>query len=81
MLYVAEFSEMKEQFLDKVVATCTIQMEVIPPEMILNWDQTGIKTVPSSIWTMEQQGTKCVDLVGACDKRLITMYCSVLWVT
>ena len=62
----AEFCEMKEQFLDKTVAA--IQMKEIPQEMILNWDQTGIETVPSSTWTIEQQETKCGDLVGAIDK-------------
>ena len=67
---VAEFRELKEQFLAEVVAT--VEMEEIPSELILNWDQTGIKIVPSSTWTMEQRGTKRVDLVGAGDKRLIT---------
>ena len=47
---VAEFLELKEQFLADVVAT--VEMEEIPPELILNWDQTGIKIVPSSTWTM-----------------------------
>ena len=74
---VAEFRELKEQFLAEVVAT--VEMEEIPPELILNWDQTGIKIVPSSTWTMEQRGTKCVDLVGAGDKRLITaVFCGSL---
>ena len=43
---VAEFLELKEQFLADVVAT--VEMEEIPPELILNWNQTGIKIVPSS---------------------------------
>lgn len=74
---VAEFRELKEQFLAEVVAT--VEMEEIPPELILNWDQTGIKIVPSSTWTMERQGTKRVDLVGAGDKRLITaVFCGSL---
>ena len=52
----AEFHQLKEQFLKEVVAT--VQMEEIPPELILNWDQTGIKIVPSSTWTLDQQGVK-----------------------
>ena len=36
----------------------TVEMEEIPPEMIINWDQTGVKTVPSNTRTMEKQGTK-----------------------
>ena len=47
---VAEFQCLK--FLQNVVTT--VEMEEIPPELILNWDQTGIKIVPSSTWTMDQ---------------------------
>ena len=36
----------------------TVEMEEIPPEMIINWDQTGVKTVPSNTRTIEKQGTK-----------------------
>ena len=74
---VAEFLEPKEQFPADVIAM--VEMEEIPPELILNWDQTGIKIVPSSTWAMEWQGTKRVDLVGVGDKRLITaVFCGSL---
>ena len=53
---MAEFQRLKEQFLQDVVTT--VEMEEIPSELILNWDQTGIKIVPSNTWTMEKQGTK-----------------------
>ena len=43
---LSNFAELKKSFLEDVVATVT--MEEIPPELILNWDQTGIKIVPSS---------------------------------
>jgi len=52
----ANFAEQKKVFLNYVVATVT--MEEIPAELILNWDQTGIKVVPSSTWTMEERGAK-----------------------
>ena len=52
----ANFAEQKKVFLNDVVATVT--MEEIPAELILNWDQTGIKVVPSSTWTMEERGAK-----------------------
>ena len=42
----------------------TVEMEEIPPELVLNWDQTGIKIVPSNTWTMDQQGSKRVEVVG-----------------
>ena len=54
-------------------------MEEIPAELILNWDQTGIKFVPSYTWTMDQQGSKRVEVAGANDKRLITaIFCGSL---
>ena len=53
-----------------VVTTVTI--EDIPAELILNWDQTGIKIVPSSTWTMDGQGSKRVEVAGVGDKRMIT---------
>ena len=31
-------------------------MEEIPEALILNWDQTAMKIVPSSSWTMEKKG-------------------------
>ena len=46
-------------------------MEDIPLELVLNWDQMGIKIVSSSAWTMEQ-GAKHVEIIGVSDKRQIT---------
>ena len=43
--YSAEdFIERKKEFLDEVATTA--QYKDIPPELILNWDQTGIHIVP-----------------------------------
>ena len=50
----------------------TVAMEDIPLELVLNWDQRGIKIVPSSDWTMEQQGAKRVEIVRKNDKWQIT---------
>ena len=50
----------------------------IPPELVLNWDQTGIKLVPCSSWTMDQSGVKIVEIVGANNKRQITARISYL---
>ena len=43
-------------------------MKEIPLKLILNWDQTEIKLVPSTSWTMEEQGARRVELVGLNDK-------------
>ena len=56
---IFNFTELKETFLNDVVAT--VEMKEIPPELILNWDQTRIKIVPSNTWTMDQQGSKWVE--------------------
>ena len=64
------FSALLRSFLDDVVTT--VEMEEIPPELIFNWDQTGIKLVPSTSWTMEQKGVKRVEVAGQNDKRQVT---------
>ena len=54
-------------------------MEQIPPELILNWDQTGIKIVPCSTWTMDKSGSKRVEMIGVYDTRQITaVFCGTL---
>ena len=65
-----KFTAEKRKFLDEVVLT--VEQEEIPPELIINWDQTGIHFVSSSSWTMEQKGVKRVEVVGQNDKRQIT---------
>ena len=49
-----------------------VKMEDIPNSLILNWDQTAMKIVPTSLWMMEKKGTKRVDIAAADDKRQIT---------
>ena len=74
---IEQFDELKVQFLDDVVTTEAV--EEIPPELILNWDQTGLNIVPSSSWTMDQRGAKRVELTGLNDKRQITaLFCGTL---
>ena len=43
-------------------------MYKISPELTLNWNQTGIKLVPSTSWAMEEQGIRMFELVGLNDK-------------
>ena len=64
------FLERKQAFLREVVTT--VEMEDVPIELILNWDQTGIKIVPTSNWTMELSGSKRVEMSALTDKRQIT---------
>ena len=69
-LQVENFEEEKHQFLFDIKVIVTI--EEVPPCLVINWDQTGIKYVPVSNWTMAKQGTKKVEVVGVSDKRQIT---------
>ena len=74
---VENFEAVKEQFLLDINAV--VEMEDIPPELVLNWDQTGISIVPGSSWTMEVKGSKQVEIAGMSDKRLITaVFCGTL---
>ena len=74
-LTMTDFKECKREFLNDVATT--VEMEEIPGELILNWDQTGIRFVPSSTWTMERRGERRVEMIGVNDKRQITaVFCS-----
>ena len=54
-------------------------MEDVPPELVLNWDQTGIKLVPTTSWTMNEVGARRVELIGSSDKQQITaVFCGSL---
>ena len=67
---VEQFEALKTQYLFDIKAT--VEMMEIPPELVINWDQTGIKIVPVSSWTMEKKGTRRVEIAGVDDKRQIT---------
>jgi len=67
---VSNFEELKSQFLMDIMASVT--MEEIPSDMVLNWDQTAIKYIPLSDWTMAQKGSKRMEVFGIDDKRQIT---------
>ena len=66
----SDFADLKKSFLQSVVETVT--MEEISPQLILNWDQTGINIVPSSCWSMAERDSRRIELVGLKDKRQIT---------
>ena len=69
-LRVAYFDAIQELFLLDYRAI--VEMEEIPPELVFNWDQTGISIVPGSSWTMDLKGLQRVEIVGISDKRQIT---------
>lgn len=67
---VINFDELKETFLQDIKHS--MLMDEIPPELIINFDQTGIHYVPVSSWSMEMEGAKRVEVVGKDDKCQIT---------
>jgi len=60
------FGIVKEQFLLDIKQL--VDLEDIPPALIINWDQTAINYVPPASWTMEVEESKRVDLAGRDDK-------------
>ena len=60
-----EFAAVKKHYLQ--------QIKKSPPELVINWDQTGINVVPISQWTQAEKGAIRVEIAGAGDKRQITV--------
>lgn len=50
------FEKVKKQFLSDICSM--VVMEDIPEDLIINWDQTGLKYVPVSDWTFAERGSK-----------------------
>ena len=48
-------------------------LKEIPEDLIINWDQTGLKYVPVADWTFAEKGSKRVEISGLDDKRQITV--------
>lgn len=63
---IKNFEEVKAQFLLDIKVVC--EMEEIPFDMVINWDQTGIHYVPVGSWMMEKEGAKRVEIVAVDDK-------------
>ena len=66
-----DFVNIKSIYLDNIDKV--IKDYNIPLSMVLTFDQTGIKMVPVSDWTLEVQGSKQIDTIGLEDKREITV--------
>ena len=53
---IENFKAVKELFLIDIEAI--MEIEEIQPELVFNWDQTGISIIPGSSWTMETKVSK-----------------------
>ena len=67
---VEKFDGLKEGFFLDIKNIVTF--DDIPPELTLNWDQTGINYVPVGSRTMEVEGARRVEIAGKDDKRQLT---------
>lgn len=45
-----------------------VSVHQIPPEMVVNWGQSGINIVPTCNWTMEQEGVSWFEIAVLNDK-------------
>jgi hypothetical protein len=61
---IKDFEEKKTKYLKEIESL--VDKYDIPPQLIINWDHTGIHLVPVSRWTM------AVTRLGLDDKREIT---------
>jgi len=71
------FDIVKEQFLLDIKQL--VDLEDIPPALIINWDQTAINYVPPASWTMEVERSKRVDLAGKDDKGRSPLVLEAQW--
>ena len=61
---------MRKEFLKQIAGI--VKLQDIPDNLIINLDQTGIKLVPASDWTMAAEASRRVEVIGLGDKRQVT---------
>ena len=71
----ADFESVQSAFLCRIEET--VKSNNIPLQMVVNFDQTGIKMVPVSDWTLEVQGTKQIDIIASDAKREVAVLLAV----
>lgn len=66
-----DFEFIRMEFLAEVK---TVSDYDIPPELIINFDQTNVNIVPVGDYTLEKSGSKQVQIIGLEDKRQVNHY-------
>ena len=69
---VENFVQIRAQFLFDIQSL--VEIEEIPSSLIVNWDQTAIKYVQMSTWTMADKGSKLVEIVGLITRDKLLQY-------
>ena len=57
-----DFAQVKLRFMSRVCEK--VKAHQIPPELVLNLDETGLPIVPVSNWTLDVKGAPQVALIG-----------------
>ena len=70
---VSQFQQLKDKFLLEIKNI--VGMNKISAELVINFDQTTLSYVPTSHWTMEQEGTKRVEIIAKNDKTNYSGFC------
>lgn len=66
-----DFEFIRMEFLAEVK---TVSDYDIPPELIINFDQANVNTVPVGDYTLEKSGSKQVQIIGLEDNRQVSHY-------
>ena len=64
------FDELKSGFLERVEAA--VKTHNIPPELVMNIDETGVAIILASNWTLAECGANDVSIMGLDNKRQVT---------
>ena len=57
-----DFDKVKGDYLERIKTV--VFDNQITPQLVVNWDQTAIRLVPYSDWTIEEQGTNKISIKG-----------------
>ena len=63
-----KFPPNSEESYDRPISSAAAENS-IPADLIVNWDQTGVRMVPVNDWTMTTRGSKQIFVTGQSDKR------------
>jgi len=70
--FVKRKTKSKAKVTMKILSKEIITMDEIAPELIINFDRTGLNIVPVSNGTMAAAGAKRVEVAGKDDKKQLT---------
>lgn len=67
---VKNFTHLKYNYLSDI--SRIVDVEEVPPSLIINRDHMALKYVPVGLWTIAKEGSKKVPIAGVDDKHQFT---------